>query len=166
MVSDTKNIVNLDLEKEKKILNFSDFQKQNLKFDILKLQEAYKQIIQTKKFDDGGGISHFGAICLTRKPGDPESVKGSKARGIYWTKPDKSGEEVSRDIDIDESEYSEFIFRKTYSIIWLFLPLFQQESLGILVNSDQEREIFPGKKRVKYNTMDTVPVPGTVWPLQ
>ena len=94
MTTDTKNIVKLDLIKHKKILNFSDFQKQNLKFDILKLQEAYFQIIQTKKFEDGGGISHFGAICLTRKPGDPDSVKGNKARGLYWTKPDKSGKEV------------------------------------------------------------------------
>ena len=116
MTTDTKNIVKLDLTKHKKILNFSDFQKQNLKFDILKLQEAYFQIIQTKKFEDGGGISHFGAICLTRKPGDPDSVKGNKARGLYWTKPDKSGKEVSRDISIDEKEYSEFIpdYENTY----------------------------------------------------
>ena len=116
MTTDTKNIVKLDLTKHKKILNFSDFQKQNLKFDILKLQEAYFQIIQTKKFEDGGGISHFGAICLTRKPGDPDSVKGNKARGLYWTKPDKSGKEVSRDVSIDEKEYSEFIpdYENTY----------------------------------------------------
>ena len=116
MDANTKKIVNLNLKRDQKILNFSDFQKQNIKFDILKLQEAYRQIITTKKFDDGGGISHFGAICLTRKPGDPESVKGSKARGIYWTKPDKSGAEVSRDIKIDESEYSEFIpdYENTY----------------------------------------------------
>ena len=113
---DSKNIVNLDLKREKKILNFDDFQKQNIKFDIIKLQEAYRQIIKTKKFEDSGGISHFGAICLTRKPGDPESVKGSKARGIYWTKPDKSGAEVSRDVSIDESKYSEFIpdYENTY----------------------------------------------------
>ena len=116
MDADTKKIVNLNLKRDQKILNFSDFQKQNIKFDILKLQEAYRQITTTRKFDDGGGISHFGAICLTRKPGDPESVKGSKARGIYWTKPDKSGAEVSRDIKIDESEYSEFIpdYENTY----------------------------------------------------
>ena len=116
MTTDSKNIVNLDLIKDKKILNFSDFQKQSLKFDIVKLQEAYRQIIKTKKFEDGGGISHFGAICLTRKPGDPESVKGQKARGIYWTKPDKSGKEVSRDVSIDEAEYSEFIpdYEMTY----------------------------------------------------
>ena len=116
MTLDTKNIVDLKLKKEEKILNFSDFQKQDIKFDIVKLQEAYRQIIQTKKFDDGGGISHFGAICLTRKPGDPDSVKGNKARGIYWTKPDNSGKEVTRDINIDEAEYSEFIpdYENTY----------------------------------------------------
>ena len=116
MDADSNKIVKLNLKRDQKILDFRDFQKQNIKFDILKLQEAYRQIITTRKFDDGGGISHFGAICLTRKPGDPESVKGSKARGIYWTKPDKSGAEVSRDIKIDESEYSEFIpdFENTY----------------------------------------------------
>ena len=109
MTTESKNIVDLNFKKEEKILNFSDFQKQSIKFDINKLQEAYNQIIQTKKFDDGGGISHFGAICLTRIPGDPESVKGHKARGVYWTKPDKSGKEVVRDVNIDESAYSEFI---------------------------------------------------------
>ena len=124
MDADSKKIVNLNSKRDQKILDFRDFEKQNIKFDISKLQEAYRQIITTKKFDDGGGISHFGAICLTRKPGDPESVKGSKARGIYWTKPNKSGEEVSRDIDIDESEYSEFIpdyentyFKEVYEVI-------------------------------------------------
>ena len=116
MDTDSKNIINLDLKREGKNLSFNDFQKQNIKFDVVKLQEAYRQIIKTKKFDDGGGISHFGAICLTRKPGDPESIRGSKARGIYWTKPDKSGAEVSRDININESEYSEFIpdYENTY----------------------------------------------------
>ena len=127
MTIDSKNIVNLNFKKKEKVLDFSDFQKQNIKFDITKLQESYMQVIQTKKFDDGGGISHFGAICLTRKPGDPDSVKGNKARGLYWTKPDKSGKEVSRDIKIDESEYSEFIpdydntyFKEVFSIVSKF----------------------------------------------
>ena len=124
MTIDTKSLIDTNLKKEPNILNFSDFQKQNIKFDIVKLHEAYKQITQTKKFDDGGGISHFGAICLTRKPGDPESVKGHKARGVYWTKPDKSGKEVIRDVKIDEGEYSEFIpdyentyFKEVYDIL-------------------------------------------------
>ena len=92
------------------------FKNKILKFDIDKLQEAYNQIVQTKKFEDGGGIAHFGAISLTQIPGDPDSVKGSKARGVYWTKPDKSGKEVSRDVSIDESAYSEFIpdYENTY----------------------------------------------------
>ena len=116
MSIENKNIINLNLKKEEKILDFSDFQKQNIKFDIVKLQEAYTQIVQTKKFDDGGGIAHFGAISLTQIPGDPDSVKGNKARGVYWTKPDKSGKEVSRDVSIDEAAYSEFIpdYQNTY----------------------------------------------------
>ena len=65
MNTNTKNIVDLGLKKKEKILDFSDFQKQNIQFDISKLQEAYNQIVQTKKFDDGGGITHFGAISLT-----------------------------------------------------------------------------------------------------
>ena len=111
-----KNIVNLNSEREKTVLDFNDFQKQDLKFDIVKLQESYNEIIKTKKFDDGGGIAHFGAICLTQIPGQQDSVKGNKARGLYWTKPNKSGKEVSRDVGIDESLYSEFIkdYENTY----------------------------------------------------
>ena len=113
---DSKNVVNLNLKRDKKILNFNDFQKQEVKFDIFKLQEAYKEILKTNKFDDAGGVSHFGAICLTRIPGDPKSIEGNKARGLYWTKPNKSGNEVSRDIKIDESAYSEFVpkYKNTY----------------------------------------------------
>ena len=96
-------------------LNFSDFQKQDLKFDIVKLQEAYKQLKKTKKFDDLG-ISHFGAICINRIPGQSDSIKGHRSRGLYWTKPNQSGNEVSRDIEIDESAYTELVpeFKNTY----------------------------------------------------
>ena len=116
MNTETKNIINLVSKRNEKNLNFNDFKKQNINFDISKLKDAYNQTIKTKKFDDGGGVAHFGAICLTRKPGDSESVKGNKARGMYWTKPDKSGKEVSRDVEIDESAYSELIpdYENTY----------------------------------------------------
>ena len=50
MSLDNKNIIDLDLKKDQKVLDFTDFQKQNIKFDIDKLQEAYNQIIKTKKF--------------------------------------------------------------------------------------------------------------------
>jgi len=116
MNNDNKNVVDLNINREEKVLDFSDFQKQNIEFDINKLREAYNQIVQTKKFEDGGGIAHFGAICLTQIPGDPDSVKGNKARGFYWTKPDKNGKEVTRDVKIIESAYSEFIpdYENTY----------------------------------------------------
>ena len=48
MNTDSKNIVNIDLKKDERILNFSDFQKQSISFNIAKLQEAYLQITQTK----------------------------------------------------------------------------------------------------------------------
>ena len=116
MKTDSKNIINLNSKREQKFLNFNDFQKQNLNFDISKLQRAYKEIIKIKKFETAGGVSHFGAICLTRVPGDSESIKDNKARGLYWTKPDKSGNEVSRDVAIDESSYTELVpeFKNTY----------------------------------------------------
>ena len=95
---------------------FHDFQKQELKFDINKLRSACDQVLKIKGFDTSLGIPHFAAIPLNQIPNDPDSVKGHKARGVYWTKPDSSGKEVSRDVTIDESEYSEFIndFKNTY----------------------------------------------------
>jgi len=88
----------------------------DLKFDLNKLQEALKQVLKIKKYDDAGGISNFGAICLNQIPGNPDSVKGSYARGIYWTLPDQTGKEESRDKMINESEYTEFVknFEHTY----------------------------------------------------
>ncbi len=94
-----------------------DFYKvENLKFDILKLQEGLKEILKIKNYETVGGISHFGAICLNQIPGDPDSIKGNKARGIFWTKPDSSGKEKVRDKKIDESLYTEFVkdFQNTY----------------------------------------------------
>ena len=97
-------------------LNFHDFQKQDIKFDINELQKAYKEIVKIKNFDGLEGISNFGAISLTQIPGEPESIKGHKARGVFWTKPDSTGKEVLRDETIDEAAYSEFIedYKNTY----------------------------------------------------
>ena len=182
MASNLKNIFNLDLIKDEKNLNFSDFQIQDFKFDITKLQEAYQQIVQTKKFDDGGGVSHFGAICLTRKPGDPDSVKGHKARGIYWTKPDKSGKEVSRDVNINEEEYSEFIpdYENTYfkEIFDVISSKFKLGRVRILLKEprstlswhrDPEPRLHipiitnPGCLMVIDNVAKHMPADGSVW---
>ena len=97
-------------------LNFNDFQKQDIKFDVYKLQNAYKELLTIKGFSGVDGVSNFGAISLTQIPGDPDSIKGNKARGVFWTKPDSSGKEAMRDEMIDESAYSEFIedYKHTY----------------------------------------------------
>ena len=42
-------------------LNLDDFQKQDVKFDIGKLQHAYKEVVKTHKFEDAG-VTNFGAI--------------------------------------------------------------------------------------------------------
>ena len=97
-------------------LNFDDFQKQDVKFDINKLQQAYKDILAIKGFTGVDGVTNFGAISLTQIPGDPDSIKGNKARGVFWTKPNSSGKETMRDEMIDEAAYSEFIddYKETY----------------------------------------------------
>ncbi len=94
----------------------SDFHKLDIKFDINKLRQACNQVLKIKGFDTSLGIPHFAAIPLNQIPGDPDSIKGSKVRGVYWTKPDSTGKEVSRDVKIDESKYTEFLkeFDHTY----------------------------------------------------
>jgi len=89
---------------------------EDLKFDPKKLQEALKKVLKIKKYDDAGGISNFGAICLNQIPGNPDSTIGKNARGVYWTRPDHTGKESLRDKVIDERAYTEFVkdFEKTY----------------------------------------------------
>ena len=103
-------------EKNQKLKMFGDFQKQDIKFDILKLTQACNEVLKIKGFDTSLGIPHFAAISLNQIPGDPDSIKGNKVRGIYWTKPDSTGIEVTRDVSIDESKYTEFVkdFENTY----------------------------------------------------
>jgi hypothetical protein len=182
MKTDSKNIINLNSKREQKFLNFNDFQKQNLNFDISKLQKAYKEIIKIKKFETAGGVSHFGAICLTRVPGDPESIKGDKARGLYWTKPDKSGNEVSRDVAIDESSYTELVpeFKNTYfkEVIEALSSKYKLGRIRILLKEprstlswhrDPEPRLHipiitnPGCLMVIDNVAKHLPADGSVW---
>ena len=97
--------------------NFNDFYTvKNLKFDIKKLQTSLQEIIKLKKYDDADGIKNFAAICLNQIPGEPDSIKGNNARGVYWTKPDHSGKEFLRDKLLNENLYTEFVkdFEHTY----------------------------------------------------
>ena len=97
-------------------VSFEDFyQVPNLSFDVLRLRNDLKKVLKFKKFDSPG-VSHFGAISLNQIPNDKESIKGNNIRGQYWTIPDDSGKEVSRDKPIDESKYTEIVpeFKDTY----------------------------------------------------
>ena len=95
---------------------FNDFQKQDVKFDIIKLKQACDEVLKIKGFDTSLGIPHFAGIPLNQIPGDPDSVKGNNVRGIYWTKPDSTGVEVQRESKIDEHKYTKFVedFKNTY----------------------------------------------------
>ena len=95
---------------------FEDFYEvPNLNFDISKLQSDLNKILENKKFNSPG-VTHFGAIPLNQIPNDENSIKGNNIRGKYWTIADDTGKEVSRDVDIDESKYTQLVpeFEKTY----------------------------------------------------
>ena len=97
-------------------VSFEDFyQVPNLKFDISRLKQDLEKVLGRKRFQTPG-ITHFGAIPLNRIPNDQTSIEGNNVRGKYWTIADESGKEVSRDIDIDESKYTELVpeFEDTY----------------------------------------------------
>ncbi len=107
------------------ILSKSDFCKvKDLKFDILKLREALKQVLSRKDYDDAIGTKYIAGISLNQIPGDPDSIKGENVKGIYWTKPDSSGKEAVRAKRIDETKYTEFVkdledtyFKEVYDIL-------------------------------------------------
>ncbi len=98
-------------------LNYSDFyQVPELKFDIGRLRKDLDIILKKKGFTSPKGVSNFGAISLNQIPNDKNSIKGNNVRGVYWTIADESGKEVTRDVPIDESKYTQLVpeFENTY----------------------------------------------------
>ena len=98
-------------------LNYSNFyQVPELKFDITKLREDLDTILKKKGFASPEGVSNFGAIPLNQIPNDEDSIKGNSIRGVYWTIADESGKEVTRDVPIDETKYTQLVpeFENTY----------------------------------------------------
>ena len=97
-------------------INFEDFyQVPNLSFDIIKLRSDLDEILKNKRFNSPG-VTHFGAIPINQIPNDNNSIQGNNIRGKYWTIADETGKEVARDIDIDETKYTQLVpeFEKTY----------------------------------------------------
>ena len=80
------------------------------------MRSACDQVLIIKGFDTSLGIPHFAGISLNQIPGNPDSIKGHNARGVYWTKPYETEKEVKRDVNIKEHKYTQFIedFKNTY----------------------------------------------------
>ena len=97
-------------------VSFEDFYKvPDLKFNISRLRKDLEKILDQKKFNSPG-VTHFGAIPVNQIPNNENSIKGNNISGKYWTIADDTGKEVARDIDIDESKYTQLVpeFEKTY----------------------------------------------------
>jgi hypothetical protein len=87
----------------------------DLNFDISKLRSDLDIVLKKRNFNSLG-VAHFGAIPINQIPNDDNSIDGHNLRGKYWTIADESGKEVSRDIEIDESKYTQLVseFENTY----------------------------------------------------
>ena len=85
-------------------------------FNVAKMQEALKEVDSRVARQSPLGERDINAICLTQIPGDPNSITGGNVRGLFWTKPDSTYDEVQREEVIDEKKYSEFVklFEDTY----------------------------------------------------
>ena len=97
-------------------VTFDDFYEvPDLNFDIARLRKDLDEILKRKEFNSPG-VTHFGAIPINQIPDDTSSISGNNIRGKYWTIADETGKEVARDIDIDESKYTQLVpeFEKTY----------------------------------------------------
>jgi hypothetical protein len=97
-------------------VSFEDFYEvPGLSFDISKLRKDLEKILKSKKFNTPG-VTHFGAISINQIPNDDSSIKGNNIRGKYWTIADETGKEVPRDVEIDESKYTQLVpeFEQTY----------------------------------------------------
>ena len=161
---------------------FKDFyQVPNLRFDITRLRNDLDKVLNKKRFKSLG-ISHFGAIMLNQIPGDEESTRGHNIRGVYWTKPDETGKEVKRDLDINESKYTELVpdfkntyFEEVYKILSKRFKLgrvriLQKEPRSTLSwHKDPEPRLHipiitnPGCSMVIENVAKHMPADGKVW---
>ncbi len=82
---------------------FKNFTRTDIQFDVKKLQEATNKILSKMEWREW----HVKGLCINKIPGDSTSVQGENLRGMYWTRPDHTGEEVIREKQIKEKLYTE-----------------------------------------------------------
>ena len=162
---------------------FKDFRKvKDLKFDIVKMREALNQVLSKKMYDDSCGTKHIAAIHLNQIPGDPDSIKDENVKGIYWTRPDRSGKEHVRAKKIDESAYTEFVkdlehtyFKEVYDTLakkyklGRFRILLKKPRSTLSWHRDPESRLHipiitnPGCLMVIENVAKHLPADGSAW---
>ena len=90
----------------------------DMKFDVHKLYSDYKNFIkQYEHSTDDATLVDFNAVCVNRKPGDPDSITGGNVRGKYWTYPTDEDKEEERLPYVMEDVYTEICpeFEGTYT---------------------------------------------------
>ncbi len=147
-------------------------------FDIEKLQQATNELFTKMSWK-----SHIvKGLCMTQIPGDPSSADGDKLRGVFWTKPDSTGEEVQREKDVDESQYTEFVeefkgtyFEEVYNVLskeyklGRFRLLLLEPRTSLSWHRDPEPRLHipimtnPGAHLVIDDTLKHLPADGRVW---
>ncbi|MEH6443120.1 MAG: hypothetical protein V7784_04400 [Oceanospirillaceae bacterium] len=87
----------------------------DLKFDIVKLQEALETVTASAKYVGAELDQGFGAISLTQRPGI-QKLSGNDISGQYWLRADNSYTEEQVEEPVDEAAFSEFVpeFAGTY----------------------------------------------------
>jgi len=106
----SSNVVPIQNNQPKRELR--NFKKTKLNFDVHMLQDAMNSVLNQMQWKEW----HVKGFCLNKIPGDNTSIQGGNLRGIYWTKPDSTGNEVVRESPIKEKMYTELNeqFRGTY----------------------------------------------------
>ena len=95
-----------------KEVNYKNFQRMKLQFDIEKVQDSLNQILQKMDWKEW----YVKGMCINKIPNDNSSIQGGNLRGLYWTKPNHTGVEVIRESPIKEKLYTELNeeFKGTY----------------------------------------------------
>lgn len=80
----------------------------HLKFDPAALRGALDTLLERVTFEGADMDSGFGAIALTRRPGEA-SPSDSDLSGRYWMRPDAGNVEEAKEDEVDERAFSELI---------------------------------------------------------
>ena len=154
------------------------FKKLDIQFEAKRLRQATNEL-----FTKVSWRHHIvKGLCLTQIPGDPTSAYGEKLRGVFWTKPDFTGQEVQRENFVDESQYTEFVekykgtyFEEIYNtlsekyIIGRFRLLLLEPRTSLSWHRDPEPRLHipvitnPGAHLVIGDGLMHLPADGHVW---